>query len=67
MIYFIITTCINNKIGNKYIKWENDLKVVTMTGNKIVSAIDARVFRQHEIPSREIIMIGVHSGSVSNC
>jgi len=51
----------NNTTGNKYIKLDTDLDVISMSGNKIVSAIDTRKFSEHEIPSRENIMIGVHT------
>ena len=52
---------VNDTNGNKYIKLETDLSTINLSSNKIVSAVSNRTFRQHEIPSRENIMIGVHS------
>lgn len=52
---------VSNEVGNKFLKLNTDSESIVLTGAKIVSAVNTRIFRQHEIPSREKIMVGVHS------
>lgn len=56
-----ILTPINDEVGDKRFTIEKNLENLNITGGKIVSAIDRRIFQTATIPSRETLLIGVHS------
>lgn len=56
-----ILTPVSDDIGAKRFPIEKNVENLNLTGGKIVSAVNVRLFLVNTIPSREHLLIGVHT------
>ena len=57
----ITIDAVSNVQGDKYLILNTSQETISMTGNSVTSQITTRIHSEHEIITKESVMIGVHS------